>query len=353
MRNVFLLGASCTAFGKQPEKSFKDLTRDAYLAVLGDAGLARGDAIENAWFGNCGMGSFGQRNIRGQVCFTPLVREGLFPERVPMINVEGGCATASMAFHGAWKDILSGACDLSLAIGVEKIFVKDEPKRTQEIFEGGIDQFDPQEWIAITREPARVSPWRKTAAALSGSTRPPARSPSSKPLDRSSQSTGESKGQIPPTPTPTIAASSSAASPTPRPRRAVKSKSGSSSARATARTTCASRCIAPSQAWNDAGSRSATTPTPTSSIPPPRSWRSSRRCRPAASRRARIVTPFAWHQYWCYSAEPARFLACTNALLMNHLDTQLFDERSVQTSWEQAHDAKGNLKVRSVIDDRY
>ncbi len=148
MRDVFILGASCTAFGKWPEKSFKDLTRDAYLAVLQDAGLARGDAIENAWFGNCGMGSFGQRNIRGQVCFTPLVREGLFPERVPTINVEGGCATASMAFHGAWKDILSGTCDLSLAIGVEKIFVKDEPKRTQEIFEGGIDQLDPQEWIA-------------------------------------------------------------------------------------------------------------------------------------------------------------------------------------------------------------
>ena len=148
MRDVFILGASCTAFGKQPEKSFKDLMRDAYLAVLQDAGLARGDAIANAWFGNCGMGSFGQRNIRGQVCFTPLVREGLFPERVPMINVEGGCATASMAFHGAWKDILSGTCELSLAIGVEKIFVKDEPRRAQEIFEGGIDQLDPQEWIA-------------------------------------------------------------------------------------------------------------------------------------------------------------------------------------------------------------
>ena len=147
MRDVFIAGASCTPFGKQPQKSFKDLTRDAYVAVLADAGLVRGDAIENAWFGNCGMGSFGQRNIRGQVCFTPLVREGLFPERVPMINVEGGCATASMAFHGAWKDILSGTSECSLAIGVEKIFVKDEPRRTQEIFEGGIDQFDPQEWV--------------------------------------------------------------------------------------------------------------------------------------------------------------------------------------------------------------
>ena len=152
MTDAYLIGTSCTRFGKQPGASFKDLTRQAYLAVLADAGLADGGAIANAWFGNCGMGSWGQRNIRGQVCFTPLVREGLFPERVPMINVEGGCATASMALHGAWKDVLSGTAALSLAIGVEKTFVPDSvagaAARTQEIFDGGIDQLDPGDWHA-------------------------------------------------------------------------------------------------------------------------------------------------------------------------------------------------------------
>jgi acetyl-CoA acetyltransferase len=148
MEDVFIIGTSCTAFGKRPEDSFKDLSREAYLEVLADAGLADGDAIEQAWFGNCGMGSFGQRNIRGQVCFTPLVREGLFPERVPMINVEGGCATASMALHGAYKDILSGQVDMALAIGVEKTFFPGDPVKTMEIFEGGIDQLNPEEWMA-------------------------------------------------------------------------------------------------------------------------------------------------------------------------------------------------------------
>ena len=152
MQDAYLIATSCTRFGKQPGASFKDLTRQAYLAVLADAALADGGAIDNAWFGNCGMGSWGQRNIRGQVCFTPLVREGLFPERVPMINVEGGCATASMALHGAWKDVLSGTADLSLAIGVEKTFVPDSvpeaAARTQEIFDGGIDQLDPADWHA-------------------------------------------------------------------------------------------------------------------------------------------------------------------------------------------------------------
>lgn len=146
MRDVYILATGCTAFGKRPGDSFRDLTREVYLETLADAGLEDGRDIAMAWFGNCGMGTFGQRNIRGQVCFTPLVREGLFPERVGMINVEGGCATASMAFHGAWKDILSGQAELSLAIGVEKTFVQGDTARTQEIFAGGIDQIDPQEW---------------------------------------------------------------------------------------------------------------------------------------------------------------------------------------------------------------
>ena len=65
MADVYVIGVSCTPFGKQAERSFKDLTRQAYLEVLADAGLDDGGRIEQAWFGNCGMGSFGQRNIRG------------------------------------------------------------------------------------------------------------------------------------------------------------------------------------------------------------------------------------------------------------------------------------------------
>ncbi|KMO36240.1 thiolase [Methylobacterium variabile] len=154
---AYVIATSCTKFGKHPGSSFKDLTRDAYLAVLKDAGLPDGGAIENAWFSNCGMGTFGQRNIRGQVCFTPLVREGLFPERVAMTNVEGGCASASMALHGAWKDILSGTADLSLAIGVEKTFVQNDPDKTREVFEGGIDQFDVDEWKAYYKAAGEVA----------------------------------------------------------------------------------------------------------------------------------------------------------------------------------------------------
>ncbi|RMF11160.1 MAG: thiolase family protein [Alphaproteobacteria bacterium] len=146
MTHVYIIGSYSTVFKRWPERSHKDLTREAYLGALEDAGLEDGKAIEMAWFGNCGMWVDGQGSIRGQVCMTPLVREGLFPERVPIINVEGGCATASMALHGAWKDIVSGQSELSLAIGVEKTYYPEDPDKIQALYCGGIDQYDPQQW---------------------------------------------------------------------------------------------------------------------------------------------------------------------------------------------------------------
>jgi len=148
MPDVFVIGTACTPFGKHADKSFSALAREAYLEVLADCGLGTGDArlIEQGWFGNVGMAQWGQGGIRGQVCFTPMVEEGIFPERVPFINVEGGCATASFAFHGAWKDVLSGQAQVSLAIGVEKLVSPDDPARVQAIFNTAIDQIEPQRW---------------------------------------------------------------------------------------------------------------------------------------------------------------------------------------------------------------
>ncbi len=145
MRDAYVIGAHSTRFQKWPDKSYKDLTRETYLGVLADAGFDDGDDIEFAWFGNRGMWLNGQGSIRGQVCFTPLVREGLFPERVPIVNVEGACATASMALHGAWKDILSGQTEVSLAIGVEKVYTTDAEQLAKGFY-AAIDAFDPHEW---------------------------------------------------------------------------------------------------------------------------------------------------------------------------------------------------------------
>ncbi|MBM3645473.1 MAG: thiolase family protein [Alphaproteobacteria bacterium] len=137
MRDVYLVGAYTTTFKKHPGRDFADLAREAYLGTLADVGLKDGRDIETGWLGNCGMGFWGQNSIRGQALFQPLVEEGLFPERVPMFNVENACATASTAFMGAWKDVLAGTHELSFAIGIEKLFSPDDPARTAGLFNQG------------------------------------------------------------------------------------------------------------------------------------------------------------------------------------------------------------------------
>lgn len=147
VREVYLIGGFSTRFGKRPSDSYKALVREAYLGVIADAGLPDGMQIDTAWFGNCTMHVDGQALVRGQVCMTPLVREGLFPERVPLVNVENGCATASTAMVGAYRDILAGAAHLSLVIGVEKLIDPQTGKGRMEAFTSGIDCLDRDEWM--------------------------------------------------------------------------------------------------------------------------------------------------------------------------------------------------------------
>lgn len=146
MKTAYILGAFSTPIRKWGEKSHRDLVREAYLGVLRDAGLDNGDLIESVWSGNAMLNSWGQNMIRGQVCLTPLIREDLLPERLPFFNVEGGCATASLAFQGAWRDVMAGLSQVSLAVGFEKVFIPDNKELTLSQFDSGIDQMNPHEW---------------------------------------------------------------------------------------------------------------------------------------------------------------------------------------------------------------
>lgn len=149
---VYVIGAHSTRFEKCLDKTTKDLTRDTYQGVLADAGMADGRDIEFCYFGNCSMGTLWEQDIiRGHVCMMPLVEAGLFPERVPIINVEGACATGSMAFHAAWKDILSGQSRICLAMGVDK-FYHEDLGRVLTAYEHGIDRGDRERLLAEYRE---------------------------------------------------------------------------------------------------------------------------------------------------------------------------------------------------------
>jgi acetyl-CoA acetyltransferase len=148
--DAYLIGVGCTAFGKRPQHSFHQLVQEALNELLQDASQGgafdAGAAIESIWFSNCGMGSWGQANIRGQVLLTPWMMDGRLPAHTPVVNVEGGCASASLALHGACRDVLSRQVEVSLALGVEKMVFADDPARSFALLEGAIDQLQPQTW---------------------------------------------------------------------------------------------------------------------------------------------------------------------------------------------------------------
>lgn len=150
--SVYIIGTYSTAFRRWPDKGFKDLTREAYMGAVADARLPDPAVIEAAWFGNCIMHYWGQPLVRGNIAFIPLVREGLFRDRAPIINVEGACATGSLALAGAFKEIRAGDADVTVAVGVEKLYDADNPAGILPEFGKGADQLDPQEWIDHYRE---------------------------------------------------------------------------------------------------------------------------------------------------------------------------------------------------------
>lgn len=145
MADAFIIGIAATPVGRWADRTLKDMVGEVVRGAIADAGLD-GLEIESAWFANCGMWVDGQGSVRGQVMATPLVQAGVIAERVPIINVEGGCASASIALQGARKDVLSGAAELSLAFAAERTFYPGDPARSQRLYTGGIDQYDPDEW---------------------------------------------------------------------------------------------------------------------------------------------------------------------------------------------------------------
>ena len=77
--------------------------------------------LDVAYVGNSLGGLLtGQEGVRGQVV---LQHSGI--TGIPVVNVENACASAATALRGAWLEVASGAADVALAVGVEKMYVGD------------------------------------------------------------------------------------------------------------------------------------------------------------------------------------------------------------------------------------
>jgi len=123
MRDVAIIGAGMTNFGKFLDRSMKDLAREAVDGALGSAGMDK-SKLNVAVVGNATAGLItGQEMIRGQVALRDMGIGG-----IPIINTENACASSSTAFHVAWMYVASGMYDVALAVGMEKLYHEDKTR---------------------------------------------------------------------------------------------------------------------------------------------------------------------------------------------------------------------------------
>ena len=134
---VYIVGIGSTAIGRHPDKSVKDLTREAVDLALGDAGATMTD-IEAAWFSHTRQGMMENQNtIRGQCALRSM---GF--ETIPIVNVENACASSSTGVNQAFANIKAGLGDVALVVGAEKMFYPDKKDLMFKAFLGGWDVHD-------------------------------------------------------------------------------------------------------------------------------------------------------------------------------------------------------------------
>jgi len=130
---AIIAGVGMTNFGKHLDEGLKAIGGQAVTAGLADAGITGAD-LEAASVGNAAGGLItGQESIRGQV-----VLRGIGLGKLPVINVENACASASTAVHQAAAMVTAGMYDIVLALGVEKLYHADK-KKSFAAFSGAVD----------------------------------------------------------------------------------------------------------------------------------------------------------------------------------------------------------------------
>jgi acetyl-CoA acyltransferase len=131
--DIFILGVGMTPLGKMPERSLKSLTAEAVSGAMDDAGCSCAD-VEAAYFSNTTQSIIeGQHLIRGQIALRAMGFTG-----IPIVNVENACASGSTAFYQAVNHLRSGAAEVVLAVGAEKMYSADRVKSAA-VFDGGWD----------------------------------------------------------------------------------------------------------------------------------------------------------------------------------------------------------------------
>ena len=106
---VAIVGMGCTPFAEHWDKGLDDLLLEASNEAFASAGVGKQD-VDAYWVGTA------QSGMSGMMLARPLHLEGK-----PVTRVENMCATGSEALRQAAYAVASGAYDVAMAVGAEKV----------------------------------------------------------------------------------------------------------------------------------------------------------------------------------------------------------------------------------------
>ncbi len=106
---VCIVGMGCTPFREHWDKGVDEMLVDSVTGAVADAGIKLGD-IDAFWLGTMASGNSGIT-----------LSKPLKLDYKPVSRLENFCATGSEAFRNACYAIASGAYDIGMAVGVEKL----------------------------------------------------------------------------------------------------------------------------------------------------------------------------------------------------------------------------------------
>jgi len=127
MSDVAVIGASMTQFGRREGEWILDLLAEAGEACLDDAGVAPGD-VEHLYVSNMASGEFeGMTGVMNALAHDLSVLPA-YTERVDQTSSSGGAG-----IYAAWQSVASGASDMTLLVGGEKMTHRSTPEATDVI----------------------------------------------------------------------------------------------------------------------------------------------------------------------------------------------------------------------------
>ena len=110
---VAILGMGCSKFGERWDSEADDLMVEAFQEAIKDAGIDK-NQIDAAWLAT----AIEEQHVGKSG--TPLSIALRLPQ-IAVTRVENFCASGTDAFRGAVYAVASGAADIALALGVEKL----------------------------------------------------------------------------------------------------------------------------------------------------------------------------------------------------------------------------------------